>query len=466
MPELARIREWVEERLPVLLAEHRVPALSLAVAAGDETFEYATGVLSTTTGVTADTDSVFQIGSVTKVLTATLAMQLVEEGTLDPDAPVRDVLPAFRVTDAAASEVITVRHLLTHTSGFEGDVFVDTGAGDDCLERYVEVLAGTPQLFAPGEMLSYNNAGFSTLGRIIEVLRGEPYERVLRRRVLDPLGLRHASVDADEAILHRAAVGHLVSPGGAIEPTAVWSMERSGSPAGSRLAMTARDLLAFGRMHLAGGAAGDGTRLLSEESVSLMRAEQVRLPDIHQGTGWGLGWELFERPGATVVGHDGSTIGQSARLRLLPSEGVAIAILANGGETHAVFAQIIDRMLLELAGLPPEPPLAPTGPAPQDATRFLGRYESSTAITTVSRTDDGRVWLDREPRGVVAELGDQPFRTELLGWHEDVLLPVEAEGGIRQPVAFLGDDGTGRASHLHTGRADRRTAGGETGWEA
>ncbi|PRB12005.1 serine hydrolase [Microbacterium sp. MYb72] len=456
MAQVETIRTWVERRMPELVAAHRVPALSLAIGLGDETIEFATGILNRDTGVEATTDAVFQIGSVTKVFTATLVMQLVDEGLLALDQAVRDILPGFRVADADASARITVRQLLSHSSGFEGDVFVDTGAGDDNLERYVDILAGTPQLFAPGEMFSYNNAGFSTLGRLVEVLRGAPYDRVLRERLLDPLGLRHAAVDAEEAILHRTAVGHLRTAAGDIAPTTVWSMERSGSPAGSRLAMSARDLLGFGRLHLAGGVAADGSRLLSTASVEDMRRPQVRLPDIDQGVAWGLGWELFARDGRVLPGHDGNTIGQSACLRLLPEEGVAVAVLANGGDPHPVFAELVDDVLREVAGIGQKETPAASGPAPHDAGRFVGRYESSTAITTISRTDDGRLWLDRTPRGVVADLGDLPYRTELVSWRDDVLLPVDPEGGVRQPIAFLGDDGTGRAAHLHTGRADRR----------
>ena len=458
MPQLATVQTWVEEHIPALMARHRVPAVSLAIGVGDATFAYAAGVLHRGTGVAADTGSVFQIGSVTKVLTATLVMQLVEEGLLDLDAPVRRVLPGFRVADEEASAAITPRHLLSHTAGFEGDVFVDTGDGDDALARYVGILAGTPQLFAPGEMFSYNNAGFSTLGRIVEVLRGAPYERVLRDRLLDPLGLRHAAVDASEAILHRAAVGHLRQDDGEVVPTTVWAMERAGGPAGSRLAMSAGDLLAFGRLALAAGLASDGSRVISRATVEAMRAAQIALPDIDQGAAWGLGWELFAREGRTIPGHDGNTIGQSACLRVLPEEGVAVAALANGGEPHPVFAALVDAVLAEFAGIGPASAPAPTGPAPSHADRFVGRYASSTALTTISRTAEGRVWLDRVPHGVVADLGDLPYRTELLGWRGDVLLPVEADGGVRQPVAFLGDDGAGRALFLHTGRADRRVS--------
>lgn len=456
MPRLEDISEWIDRRLPGLLAMNRVPALSLAIGVGDETVVWAGGTLNLATEVEATPDAVFQIGSVTKVFTATLAMQLVDEGLLELDAAVREVLPRFRVGDEHASERVTVRHLLSHGSGFEGDVFVDTGPGDDCLERYVEILADTPQLFAPGEMFSYNNAGFSTLGRIIEVLRGEPYDRVLRHRLLEPLGLRHAAVNAAEAILHRAAVGHLEDEAGALAPTTVWAMERSGSPAGSVLAMNAEDLLAFGRMHLRAGLGDDGTRMLSAEGIAEMQRAQVALPDIDQGSAWGLGWELFDRGGTTLVGHDGNTIGQSASLRLLPERDLVVALLANGGAPHPVFATIVDQVLGELADLAPRTTPAPTGPAPTASDRYLGRYASSTAITTIHRSDDGRLWLDRVPHGVVAELGDLPYRTELVAWHPDVLLPVEPEGGVRQPVAFLGDDGNDRALYLHTGRADRR----------
>ena len=86
----------------------------------------------------ATTDSVFQIGSITKVWTATVVMQLVDEGLLDLDAPVVEVLPELRLADPDVTKQVTMRHLLTHTSGIDGDVFTDTGRGDDCLEKYVD----------------------------------------------------------------------------------------------------------------------------------------------------------------------------------------------------------------------------------------------------------------------------------------------------------------------------------------
>ena len=88
----------------------------------------------------ATTDSVFQIGSITKVWTATVVMQLVDEGLLDLDTPVVEVLPELQLADPDVTKQVTMRHLLTHTSGIDGDVFTDTGRGDDCLEKYVALL--------------------------------------------------------------------------------------------------------------------------------------------------------------------------------------------------------------------------------------------------------------------------------------------------------------------------------------
>lgn len=459
MSSVEEIRGWLEARLPEMLEEYGVPGASVAVLAHDATAEVAAGAVNLATGLAATTDAIFQVGSITKVFTATLIMQLVDEGLLGLDDPVRRVLPEFRLADDRAAARITIRQLLSHSAGFEGDIFTDTGSGEDCLERYAASLADTPQLFAPGVMFSYNNAAFCVLGRVIEVLRGAAFDACLRRHLLAPLGLDGAALDASEAILQRAAVGHLAAAEGApLEVAPVWAMARSNAPAGSMLAMRARDLIAFARMHLAKGRAANGAAVLSVAGALKMQRPQCLLPEIHQGTAWGLGWELFDRVGGLVIGHDGSTIGQAAMLRVVPGAGVAVAALANGGSSRKLFAEIADRVLSELAGIAPVPAPEP-GPGvrpPERPERYLGRYGSSTSEVEVTRDANGRVWLRRTPLGDLADAGDPVYRTELVAWHGDVLLPVTAEGGVHQPVAFLGDAGAGRALYAHTGRADRR----------
>ena len=230
---------WLEDTFADLVAEHGVPGATVAVLAGGQVVTAAGGVTSLRTNVEVDADTVFQIGSITKIWTTTLVMQLVDDGLLDLDQPLLDHLPELVIGDAEAAKVLTTRHLLTHTAGFEGDIFTDTGRGDDALERYVATLGELPQLFAPGDTFSYNNTAFVVLGRLVEVLRGKPFDELLVERIAQPLGLTSVSPSPYEAILHRAATGHVPDEAGAMTPAPTWALARSNAPAGSMLAMTA-----------------------------------------------------------------------------------------------------------------------------------------------------------------------------------------------------------------------------------
>ena len=459
MSEPDEIHHWLRERLPALLVEFDVPGAAVAVLAGGEVIDVAAGVLSTATGVEATVDSVFQVGSITKVWTSTLLMQLVDEGRLDIDAPVQRYLPDFRIADADATATITVRQLMSHTAGFEGDLFTDTGKGDDCVEKYVATLAEVGQLFPPGERFSYNNAGYCVLGRIVEVLRDQPFDDCLREHIFEPLGLTHAATGPYEAILHRAAVGHIQpTPDGEPQPAPVWALARSNAPAGSMLAMRPRDLITFARMHVRGGTAPDGTVVLSPGGVGAMRQRQVEVPGLTlMGNAWGLGWEIFDWPGGTVIGHDGGTIGQSALLRVVPDRDVVIALTTNGGNPIAVYTDIFGHLLRELAGIEMPPlPVPPVDREPIDAGRYIGTYASEVVELVVSQDDEGRVWLEQTPKGVLAELGGEVERRELVRLDGDTLMPVEPQLGMHALHVFVGDDGSGRALYVHNGRATRR----------
>jgi CubicO group peptidase (beta-lactamase class C family) len=459
MSSLNEITRWLQDRLPALLTEHKVPGAAVAVLAGGEVSDLAAGVLSKATGVEATADSVFQIGSITKVWTTTLIMQLADEGNLDLDVPVQQYLPQLRLADEQAAATITPRQLLSHTAGFEGDIFTDTGRGDDCVEKYVATLGEVAQLFAPGEMFSYNNAGFCVLGRIVEVLRGKPFDACLREHLFTPLGLTHAATGAEEAILFRTAVGHLQpDPAEDPQPAPVWSLARSNAPAGSMLAMRPRDLLAFAAMHLGGGVTKDGTAVLSPQSTRAMQQPQVKLPTLGMmGSAWGLGWEIYDWPGGTVLGHDGGTIGQAAFMRAVPDKGVAIALLTNGGNGIALYTEIFGHVLRELAGVEmPAMPTPPESPSTVDLTRYQGKYASEVAELTVSQDGDGRLWLDQVPRGLLAEIGGKPERRELVHLTGDTFIQVQPQMGIHLPHVFVGDDGSGHALYIHSGRATRR----------
>ena len=224
--------------------------------------------------------------------------------------------------------------------------------------------------------------------------------------------------------------------------------------------MRPRDLLAFARMHMDGGTAADGTAVLSPDSVKAMQQRQVELPHLGlMGTHWGLGWELFDWPGGPVIGHDGGTIGQSAFLRVVPDRNVAIALLTNGGNPISLYTEIYDHLLRELAGVEmPALPTPPAEPAKVDADRYVGTYTCEIADFVVSQDDDGRMWLEMKPKGIIAELSGEQQRQELVQLDSDTLIPVKPEHGVHIPHIFIGDDGGGHALYIHSGRATRRAA--------
>jgi CubicO group peptidase (beta-lactamase class C family) len=393
-----------EQRLAALAEKHKVPGASLGIlrlgtkdgstgGQPDEVTEVAYGYANWPAKVEATTDTLFQIGSMSKVWTATLAMQLVDEGKLDLDAPVAEVLPELRLADPEVVKTVSMRHLLNHTSGIDGDVFTDTGRGDDCVEKYVALLSEQKQNHPLGVTWSYCNAGFVLAGRVIEKLTGLTWDEALKQRLYKPLGLTHTATLAEEVLLHRAAAGHVdVTNDPVLAP--VWQLPRSLGPAGL-ICSTPADVLAFARMHLTGGLAADGTRVLSEQSAKAMTELEADLPDKYSlGDSWGIGWIRFGWDGRRLVGHDGNTIGQAAFLRVLPDPdnpgaGIAVTLLTNGGHSRDMHYDLYTEVFAELAGVAMPPAIQPPAePVDADITPHLGNYERAGVLMEVlPRTD-------------------------------------------------------------------------------
>ncbi|SDS70125.1 serine hydrolase [Microlunatus soli] len=346
------------------------------------------GVLNATTGAAATPDALFQIGSITKVWTTVMIMQLVDEGKLDLDLPVRKILPELNVLDESVAAEVTTRHLLTHTSGIDGDLFTDTGRGDDAVRAYVDTLADAAQLHPLGKGWSYCNSGFVIAGRLIEVLREQTWDQVLRTKIIEPLGLKHCVTLPEEAIRYAAAIGHGVTPDGAV-PVPTWGIPRSMGPAGL-INSSAGDLLSFAGMMLRGGVAADGTRILSADAAAQMATPQYRVADLLDGMdAWGLGWWIEDWHGTTVLGHNGGTIGQSAFLRLFPDQRVAIALLTNGGVVDGLSADLFAEAADLLTGLTPPDRLLPPSPSPAvSLAGFPGEYRTAWTTAAVERKKD------------------------------------------------------------------------------
>jgi CubicO group peptidase (beta-lactamase class C family) len=429
-----------QERLALLADKHGVPGANLAILADGGVTEAAYGVLNVRTGVESTTDSLFQIGSISKVWTATLIMQLVDEGLLDLDAPVLTYLPDFKVADPEVTHAVTTRHLLAHTSGIDGDHFLDTGRGDDCVQAYVASCAELKQNHPLGATMSYCNSGYTVLGRILEVLRGQSWDTILRERLFAPLGLESAGTLPEEALLHRAAVGHITPPGGELQVAPVWGIFRSAGPAGL-IHATPTEVLRFAQLHLADGVAPNGTRVISPESAQAMREPQVAVPDVYTlGSHWGLGWILMTWDGREVYGHDGGTIGQSAFLRIVPDDGIAICLLTNGGHTGDLFRDLFNEILGELAGISLPARLEPPATAPTDVDldAYVGRYARESIEMTLER-DGAQLLAKVKTSGPLSEsLGrDEQPPMRVVPVERDVFVAKGADDESWTPMVFF-----------------------------
>jgi CubicO group peptidase (beta-lactamase class C family) len=430
----------LQSRLDEAREKAGVVGASLAVLHDGDISAAASGLLNKATGVEATTDSLFQIGSITKTWTATVVMQLVEQGLLGLDQPVTEVLPDFRVADAATTPQITVRHLLTHTSGFDGDHFADHGRGDDVLERYTASCAELTQTTPIGALFSYNNAAFSVLGRIVEKVTGQVWDVAMRERLYEPLGLTHTATLPEDVLRFRAAMGHI---GPDLPPGPQWGLPRSVGPAGL-ICSTATDVVAFAGMHLS------PSTLLSADSVRAMQQPHVDIPGPDGGPlpqKQALGWMVSDLGGVTVVGHDGGTIGQSARLRFAPSSGTAVALLSNGGDFLALCG-LVDELLHELAGATAPPALEPRTEAPaMDLAAFTGRFSRNNQAMDVRLVDGTLVAHHDVSMGGVIPL---QFSGELLPYDPSgtFLTRVEQLGQAWVPVTFLDVPGGRRVLHM------------------
>ncbi|TIC80480.1 beta-lactamase family protein [Nocardioides sp. GY 10113] len=454
-----------EARFAELVKKHGIPGAQLGIlkvgadGAADELFTTATGVLHAGTGQVATTDSVFQIGSVSKVWTATVIMQLVDEGRFALDTPVAEIVPDLALRDPDVTKTVTVWHLLTHTSGIDGDVFTDTGRGDDALEKYTAVLGDAAQNHPLGATWSYCNSGYSLLGRIIEVVTGLTWDEAMKERLFAPLGLTHTTTLPEEAMVFGHSVGHLTG-GDDPQVAPVWGMPRSVGPAGL-ITSRVEDVLAFARMHLTGGAAADGTRVLSEANVAAMAAYQVECPEKDLlGDSWGLGWFRCDWNGHRAIGHDGNTIGQAAFLRLLPEAGIAVAMNTNIGSAIPLYRELYDEIFTELAGVHvPADFDVPAEPVEVDATPYVGAYQRESVLEEVF-IEDGKVWMRTTVSGAVAEAsgGAEPETHELVPVADALFAVKPDKSEAYYPVRFYSLPNGQEYIHFGARATPKRTA--------
>jgi CubicO group peptidase (beta-lactamase class C family) len=449
-----------------LLSEYRIPSAVVAILRDGQITEFAVGVRDLSTRAPATTDTIYQCGSMTKTWTALAFMQLVDEGRVGLDEPVRTHLPGFEVGDPEVSAAVTPRHLLNHTSGIEED-YGDPGEDDDVYERMVENIAGAPQVHPLGHTHGYSAAlGYAILARIMEVIDGRRWDDVMRVRLFDPLGLTSTSSWREQVDRDRAATGHLIrslEEGPFVSPLGY--LPRAFGPGGN-VNSTARDVVTMARVFLDEGRAPNATRVVSPAIVREMMESRVPIPDPYLfGPEWALGLIVCDWHGETVYAHDGSTVGQSARLRILPDSNIAIAMLANGGPRDSFYRKVFNEILADLGAvtIPDLPKPDPT--LELDLSRYEGAYARPGARYEVE-AEGGRLHLTFVMNRMQATFLGRPERVryQLLPISEThFLMPPSDPLEDAQTVAIYDfDDGVAR--YLHTNcRVNPRVGGRSAG---
>jgi len=387
------------------MKEYGVPGVALGILQNGAVTVRGLGITNVEDSLPVTAHTVFPIASISKTFAATAVMRLVEQGKIDLKAPVRKYLPDFRVRDEAASRDVTILQLLTHMPGWEGQVS-GPDRGTETLKDFVASTTMTDlmQVAPPGAAWSYNNAGFSVAGRVIEAVTGQPINRAIRDLVFQPLGLEHAGTTPGEFIVQRFAAGHLVRNGA---PTLQRPFVPSSSVTAGGVGLCITDLLAYARFHMGDGTSESGEHVLTRQSLELMRTAQAWKQSTDDSIG--IAWHMRHVGPIRTFAHGGTLSGHILLLELVPERNFAIAILTNSntgwrliqdveraalesylGATYALNQGIAHRGLVET--LPSVQPLA----RQPDYAPYLGTY-ARPMNTVVVRADAGKLIVQEHP---------------------------------------------------------------------
>ncbi|MFG2384107.1 serine hydrolase domain-containing protein [Streptomyces avermitilis] len=425
---LPATRRALLHRIAVAQAEGRAPSLVAAVVRGGQTVWH--GSRTSVDGHAPDENVQYRIGSITKTFTAVLVLRLRDEGVLDLGDPLEKHLPGTGAGEA------TIAELLAHTGGLAAESpapWWERTPGS-LRPELADVLGELPLRHPVGRRHHYSNPGYTLLGALVEELRGAPWEEVLRREVLEPLGLHRTS--------GRPRAPH--AGGWAVHPWADVMLPEPAedlgrmAPAG-QLWSTTGDLARFA-VFLAQG----DERVLSAESVREMRAPAApaEAADVMSGSAYGLGMQLQYRDGRLLVGHSGSLPGFLANLTVSVEDDLAAVVLANctSGPMLSVVAADLVRIVAEAEPRIPEQ-WRPLPDVDEDVLELAGQWYWGTQAFVLRLTVDGGISL--EPLSGVGRrarlrANDDGTWTGLDGYYAGELLKA-----VRRP--------DGSVSHLDLG---------------
>jgi len=433
-PDFTRVRKFIQEQIVATT----VPSVAVAVARrGEILWEEGFGWADRENRVPATEHTMYETASLTKSFTATAIMLLAEQKKLDLDRPANDYLGAARLTspkwDPAGA---TVRRLLTHTAGltsFDDHRFPP----GETIRRYGTIF------WRPGERFDYSNLGYVTLGEVISHISGKSYADFFRDEVFWPLGMTHASIGTAPGLEKHIAV---------IYPWESARIDRHEplTPGANGALCSAHDLVRFGMFHLKAHLA-DQKAILSDAAIDAMQHSTVTGDGDGDRQRYGLGWWVDEdRYGYRSVLGEGGWSGAAATLRLIPSEGIAVAVLANRGAalTETVADQILSTLLPSYGERqakdsgrqkprPPDPPLpaALTGKWTGRVQTYQGSHDLTLSFVAPgdvhvrlgSQLETLLSGVRYDGRELSGRMSGDPGTGELNG---DVKLSLALEGGL------------------------------------
>lgn len=397
-PTYADAIKAIERSIERERTEAGIPGLSVAVI-DDQTLVRARGFGHANLARTrlAGPDTIYRVGSVSKLFTDIAVMQLVEGGKLDLDAPVAKYLPDFK-PDNPSGKPVTLRQLMAHRSGLVreppvGNYFDPDGPS---LDKTVTSLNGIPLVYEPGSKTKYSNAAIAVVGQVVEKVDGRPFATAVRERVLVPLGMTASAFEPTPDVERHLSEALMWTYHGREFPAPTF--ELGGAPAGS-LYSSVTDLARFASALFAGG-----KPILKEASLREMLTPQF----VEKGAkeGFGLGFMLGDLEGRRRVGHGGAIYGFSTELALLPDEKLGVVVVANKDVTNRVTTRIANHVLQTLlaarAGKPLPAPVEAAAMPRELARRLAGRYGAAKTHELVEA--GGKLYYLPPAGGFVAEV--------------------------------------------------------------
>jgi CubicO group peptidase (beta-lactamase class C family) len=463
-------KEQLQQLLDESIAKHNVPGVSAAILHRGDVVTAAAGVANVDTGVNLTPDTLMHIGSITKVFNATLVMQLVDEGLINLDERVVRYLPDLRLKDQNALKQMTVRMLLNHTSGIDGEILPDYGHDEETIEKGIARFSQLGQLFQPGTEVAYCNAATVIAGYLAQRLTNKSWYRLMREKIFEPLGMKHSAALPEEALLHRASVGHFLAPNSdrKLIRTTFAFLPFSFAPCGTTVMMSAGDLLSFARAHIGAGVGANGHRILSTRSALAMQKMTVNNEGRHYTMvdGFGIGWMVF---GSGLLHHSGGGPGIGAVLYAHPQEDFAAVLLTNAAHSSALINELIAPWIEEFGSSKPlgvTDISLPKTPVSVNVEKYLGVFESVLNRYRVSKTPRGlavsqqlkwsfydNISTEEGPATDLMPLGGDVFVSRPADDKQDRVTDATRLFDFRNP------DSAGRMQHLGSGlRLYRRVA--------